>query len=317
MRTEKFFQTMRDGTEVAVNRWLPDEDSDVRAVVVLSHGMLEHSLRYDRAGSVFAENGYAFCGHDHRGHGRTAFNAEQKGTGGFGVLSKKDGFNTVRGDLEEIVSRVKSDFPGKKIILLAHSFGSFVAQSYIERNDNIDGCVICGSAGPQKAAVFAGLFLTGLISMFHRHDYKSNVLQEIAFGGYFKRIDEKKNGFEWISKSVMNQEMYMNDSWCGGTASIGFFRELFKGLSDIHRKSSMKKVPKDLPIFFVAGGDDPVGGYGKTLMALVDIYSRNGVKDVELKLYDSYRHEIMNEEISDEVLSDMMDFIEKKVLRRG
>ena len=95
MQTEKFFQTMKDGTEIAVNRWIPDNEEDIKAAIVLSHGMLEHALRYDRIGSDFADKGFVFSGHDHRGHGRTAFNAEQKGTGEFALLSKSDGFDLV------------------------------------------------------------------------------------------------------------------------------------------------------------------------------------------------------------------------------
>ena len=76
MLTEKFFQPMKDGTEIAVNRWIPDDKEHCRAVIVLSHGMLEHSLRYDRAGCLMAEAGFVFSAHDHRGHGKTAFTAE-------------------------------------------------------------------------------------------------------------------------------------------------------------------------------------------------------------------------------------------------
>ena len=133
MQMENFFQTMNDGTEIAVNRWKPDNDEDIKAVIQLSHGMLEHSLRYDRLGSILAEQGYVLNAHDHRGHGRTAQNAEQKCVGMFGKLANKDGFNKVVSDLDEVILKLKSDFPGKKVILLSHSFGSFVAQSYMEK----------------------------------------------------------------------------------------------------------------------------------------------------------------------------------------
>ena len=106
MQMENFFQTMNDGTEIAVNRWKPDNDEDIKAVIQLSHGMLEHSLRYDRLGSILAEQGYVLNAHDHRGHGRTAQNAEQKGVGMFGKLANKDGFNKVVSDLDEVILKV-------------------------------------------------------------------------------------------------------------------------------------------------------------------------------------------------------------------
>ena len=67
MTTKSFFQTMKDGTEVAVNRWIPD--TEPKAVIVISHGMSEHSLRYDRAATLFTDAGFAVSAHDHRGHG--------------------------------------------------------------------------------------------------------------------------------------------------------------------------------------------------------------------------------------------------------
>ena len=80
-QTEKFLLKMNDASEIAVDRWIPESEEDIKAVIVFSHGMQEHSLRYDRIGSIFAENGFVFNAHDHRGHGKTAQNAEQNGTG--------------------------------------------------------------------------------------------------------------------------------------------------------------------------------------------------------------------------------------------
>ena len=81
MTTNSFYQTMKDGTEVHVMRWIPDDQ--IKGVVQLCHGMAEHALRYDKMGSIFAEAGWVLCAHDQRGHGRTAQRAEALGTGLF------------------------------------------------------------------------------------------------------------------------------------------------------------------------------------------------------------------------------------------
>ena len=316
MLTEKFFQPMKDGTEIAVNRWIPDDKEHCRAVIVLSHGMLEHSLRYDRAGCLMAEAGFVFSAHDHRGHGKTAFTAEQKGTGTFGLLAKKNGFEAVVSDLAEIIEKAKADFPGKKIILLGHSFGSFVAQAYIEQKGGlIDGCVLCGTAGPMNGTVWAGKLLTGVVSLFHKPEYKSEFVQKVVFGGYNKRIPEVITGFEWISANKANVDMYMNDSWCGGTACIGFFRDLLGGLLKIHKKSAMKKIPCTLPVFLIAGQDDPVGKYGKTIEKLADIYRKNGMQTVDMKFYPGDRHELFNELDGDKAVQNVLDWITRTVLK--
>ena len=315
MQVKNFLQTMNDGTEIAVNQWCPDEVANAKAVIVLSHGMLEHALRYDRIGSIFADNGYVFSAHDHRGHGKTAMTAEQKGDGTFGLLSKKDGFNKVVADLTAVIKKAKEDFPGKKIVLFGHSFGSFVAQAYIERYGNeIDGVVICGSSGPMNSLAKKGRALIRFMSLFHKPEYKSKFLQRKIFESYFDRIDNPKTEFDWISKNTLNIDMYMNDSWCGGVASLGFFRDLMDGLLMVHNPEAMKKIPTSLPVFIIAGSEDPVGGYGKRVTELSEIYKANGMTSVSLKLYEGDRHEILNEDDSDTVIADVEKWIDGSVL---
>ena len=117
MTTKSDFQIMSDQTELWVTKWIPDEIENCKGIVQLHHGLAEHSLRYDRLGSILCENGYALVAYDMRGHGRTAENAEKKGTGRFGKLAEKDGFNRVIEDLHEMILADKKEFPGKKIFL--------------------------------------------------------------------------------------------------------------------------------------------------------------------------------------------------------
>lgn len=307
MQTEKFNQTMSDSTEIAVTRWIPE--GDAKAVVVMVHGMLEHSLRYDRVGCMLAESGFVFSAHDMRGHGKTAFTAQQKGSGDFGVLARKDGFNKVVSDLNEIIGKIKEDFPGKKIVLFGHSFGSFVSQAYIERyNPSVDACVLCGSSGPMKIAKSGKRFVNFML-IFHGREFKSSFAQKVIFSRFLKRIPNVKTGFEWLSANTANIDMYLNDSWCGGVASLGFFHDMFSGIIDVHKPENMKKIPSDLPIFIISGEEDPVSNYGETVKNLAEIYKANGAKSVELKLYAGDRHEILNEKDGDDVLGDVEKWI--------
>ena len=76
----------------------------------------------------------------------------------------------------------------------------------------------------------------------------------------------------------------------------------------------MKKIPSSLPILFVTGEEDPVGDYGKTIRALASDYKNNGVKVVDTKFYEGYRHEILNEEISERVMDDIVSWIGSNVI---
>lgn len=314
MQMENFFQTMNDGTEIAVNRWKPDNDEDIKAVIQLSHGMLEHSLRYDRLGSILAEQGYVLNAHDHRGHGRTAQNAEQKGVGMFGKLADKNGFNKVVSDLDEVILKLKSDFPGKKIIILSHSFGSFVAQSYIENyGEKVNGCILCGSTGPGTKRLAFGKFAIGFVKLFRGGNFRSKAIDKSFFKDCLKSVPNAQFPMEWVCKNPDTLMMYQNDSWCGGIPTLSFFGDIIYGLRNIHKTSNMKKIPQELPIFMIAGTEDPVGNYGESLKLLKNIYNQNGIKTVDLKLYDDCRHELFNEKNSDEVINDVVSWIQTNV----
>ena len=313
MQIEKFMQKMNDGTEISVNRWIPEENENIKAVVVFSHGMQEHALRYDRIGSEFAAQGYLFSAHDHRGHGKTAYYAEANGTGMFGKLADKNGFEKVTSDLDEIISEVKKDYPGKKVVLFGHSFGSIIAQNYIEQHgDRISACILCGTTGPTGKALIGKIF-TSIECALHGKSYKSEFCQNIAFGSYNKKFKAENDPLSWLSKSQANRMMYRNDSWCGGISTVSVFNDLSCGLLKIHRAGNIRKIPAELPVLAIYGSDDPVGGYGKSIEKLLEIYRKNGMKNVSSKIYDGDRHEILNEENSDEILSDIFNWIEKNV----
>lgn len=312
MTTKSFFQTMKDGTEVAVNRWIPD--TEPKAVIVISHGMSEHSLRYDRAATLFTDAGFAVSAHDHRGHGKTALKQLEKGEPGFGYLSDSHGYEKVREDLLEVINEVKKEFPGKKIILLAHSFGSLIGQSFIENHSSeIDLCILCGSRGPQQLLCKVGRILSSLMYVFGRKKHLSKFLDKVAFGAYNNRIENPRTSSDWLTKDENIVDMYIADAWCGFIMTTEFYHELLKLCINIHKLKNMKKVSQELPVFMIAGKEDPVGRYGKTVEALYNIYIKNGVKDVELKLYENDRHELFNETDYQTVIKDCCDWINKRI----
>lgn len=315
MQLKSFYMTMKDGTEIWVNRWLPDDIENAKGVVQLHHGLEEHSLRYDAFGSVLAENGYILNAYDFRGHGKTAEKASADGKGIMGQIAKKNGSKIVVEDLDEMIESVKKEYEGLPVILFGHSFGSLVSQAYIEKyGDKLDGCVLCGTAGPMRASATIGKCFTAILNLFAR-DKKSKLMTSIAFGGYNNRIQEVKNGKEWLSKNELNVTLYLYDNYCGQGLTTSFYHDLATLLSRIHKRSNMKKVPKNLPVFMIYGDQDPVGSYGKTINRLYEIYNNNGMSNVEIKAYKDDRHEILNEDDRYEIMADITGWLDKVVSR--
>lgn len=310
MKTENFFQIMKDKTQIFVNRWICEDEENIKGVVVLSHGMLEHSLRYDRIGYLFSENGFIFCAHDHRGHGKTANNAIQNETGVFGKLADKNGFETVVSDLDEIIDEVKKDFPEKKIILLGHSFGSVVAQRYIElHGDKINACILSGTSTSTFRKKL-GLSAFEFLSFFVGNRHSAFLQKKVFFSGFLSHIKNPSSSNAWLSKNESNVMMYENDNWCGNIATISFLKDILKGLSITGKQSQIAKIPKTLPLFFIAGTEDPVGNYTKNIKKLISLYKNNGISNITECFIKDDRHEIYNEKDGDENVLKTIKWIE-------
>ena len=310
MKVNSFSLKMNDGCEIFLNRWEPDAPEDIKGVVQLHHGLAEHSMRYDRLGSILAENGYVLNAYDMRGHGKTAETAIAKGEGRFGQLARKNGFETAVEDLAFIIDSLKKDYPDKKIVLLGHSFGSFISQGYIEKyGERIDGCILCGTSGPQIPLAPIGKVVAKVVRAFKGPDATSKFLTKLSFGSYNKHIANPQTADDWISLNELNRQMYEMDKWCGFPLTVSFFVDITTALSTIHKKKNMKTVPTNLPVFFIYGKEDPVGGYGKTIEKLYEIYQKNGVKNLQIKGYENDRHEIFNEDDKETVEKDVLQWL--------
>ncbi|MGL4981855.1 MAG: lysophospholipase [Treponemataceae bacterium] len=303
MKKSTQFVTMSDGKKIVLHTWIPEVK--IKAVVQLSHGMVEHSLRYERLAAILCSSGFAFYAHDHRGHGKTAENPED-----LGFLCQQDGFNRVVADLTQLIDFIHEQYPGQKVFLLGHSFGSFISQAFIEQNSQkIDGCILSGSAGPRLFLTTIAALIAKCIQSLKGKRFVSLFIHNLSFGSYNRRIKNPKTKNDWLTRDEAQVQKYNESPLCTFTPTISFYYELFYGLTKIHKKKAMKKIRNDLPIFLFAGDADPVGSYGKTLKKLYHIYKKNGIKDVEIKLYNSGRHEMLNEINKDEVEGDVLAWI--------
>ncbi|MBQ0072281.1 MAG: alpha/beta hydrolase [Spirochaetales bacterium] len=84
--------------------------------------------------------------------------------------------------------------------------------------------------------------------------------------------------------------------------------DLIEGLQTANNKSLIRGIRKDLPILFVSGSLDPVGGYSKGIWKASSLYKAAGIQCVRVKLYDKGRHEILNDTMRDEVMRDVVAF---------
>lgn len=303
MITDTEYLTMNDGKDVALHSWLPEKEPEL--IVVISHGMTEYAPRYKEFAETLVKNNIACYGHDHRGHGLTA--GEEKN---LGILDNKKGFKRVVKDLDAVITHIKNKYPTKKIFLLAHSFGSFVAQSYIEQNNiKIDGCILSGTAGPRTTLGFLLKVVALILCGIQGKKHKSNLLTFIAFGSYSKRIPKDSPSQSWLSRDGKYLQKYENNPYCGFVCTNSFYRDLGDALSTIHLKKNINNINNELPILFITGTEDPVGDYTKTVRDLANKYREKGMTDVKEIYYQDARHEPLNEINRNEVYADVINWI--------
>lgn len=310
MQMKSFSYKSSDGTELWCNRWFPDEDQQIKGIVVLQHGLKEHSLRYDRIGTILAENGYVVHGFDLRGHGRTAEINVMNNKSIWGKIADSNGDIVLINDLYDMIQELKKDFPDKKIYLLSHSFGSFITQRYLELyGDNINGAILLGTTGPNKPLVVSGKIFANIIKLFNGKNNTSKILDKVIFGSYNKRISNPKTEYDWLTNDDLIIQMYISDNWCGNLLTTSFFIDLLNLLLVTHKSKNISKIPNDIPLFIGYGSEDPVGGYGKLVTKLVNKYRQNGMKKVTSKCYENSRHELLNESIKETVEKDIIEWL--------
>lgn len=277
----------------------------VRAVLQLTHGMIDHSGRYRELCDVLAREGYAVGVHDHLGHGRTAFGADDRGH-----FADRDGVSLVLSDMHTVSTLLREEFPGKPLILIGHSMGSFLARLYATRYPHeLSGLVLLGTAGPNPLLP-VGHALCALLRLFGGATYRSRTVARMAFMGYNSHFDRAEGERAWLSSDAAYLDRNGPDPYTDFIFTVTAYRDLFRMLGGCNKRAWYRAFPKDLPTVLMSGSDDPVGAYGKGPSTVYRRLLMAGASRVELCLYDGARHELFNEVCRDLFLKDLLGYLE-------
>lgn len=312
---------MNDGTKLYLRRWKTDVSSP-RAVLHIVHGMAEHSARYDRLARRLVEEGIEVWAADQRGHGETSKNkGNTPGLGGLqGHCADDNGFSRVTADIDILNRAIRKQYPDVPIFLLGHSWGSFIAQNYIENFEGrpsaygedpvfLSGCMLSGTRGPDGFKVTAGAKFMAILAVLLNIRKGSSIAKALADGSNNKAFRPNRTEFDWLSRDEKEVDSYAADPCCGFICSLGFYLDMTSALVRIHRPEEMGKIRKELPIYIFSGSADPVGDMGVSPAALVVAYRHRGIMDLETVLYPEARHETLNETNRDEVTESLISWL--------
>ena len=209
-----------------------------------------------------------------------------------------------------LAKRIRQD--GLPLYVIGHSMGSFLTQRFVQKYPElVDKAVIVGSNGP-NILFGLGNLVAALTVWPSNRDNESKLLAALSIGAYAKSIKNAVTSADWLSYNEENVQKFLLDPLDGGPSAKGFYRELLRGTSRLYKKRHYKLVPRDLPLFIIAGEDDPVGAKGKGVKKLHKMYKRLGFSNVSMKLYVKMRHEILNETNREQVYNDVLMFLKGK-----
>lgn len=274
------------------------------ANVIIVTGMEEHAERYHDFASFLNKNKMSVYSIDYYGQGENTV----YGGGKLGVVPV-GAFELFTEDVTTLAKKLKAT--GKPLYILGHSMGSFLTQRIVQKYSALfDKAVIVGSNGPTPLFKLGKIAANITVTKKNR-DNVSKFLASLAIGSYAKSVKNPRTPTDWISHSEENVDLYNANPLDGHPSSKGFYFELLSGTSMLYKPANYLHVRLDLPLFIIAGKDDPVGLFGKGVEKLHRFYENLGFTAAELKIYENMRHEILNETNKKEVYEDVLKFLKK------
>lgn len=266
-----------DGTTIFHRAWSPD--GAPRAVVLLVHGLGEHSGRYSHVAAALVDAGYAVRAFDHRGHGTSG-----------GKRAFVRSYDELLRDLHQFRRIVVAEHPDVPLVLLGHSMGGNIALGYaLGEEDGIAALVLSGPAlrvGDDVSPIQLKVF---------------RMIAKVAPG-----LRPRGLSADAISRDPAVVEAYRSDPLVyTGKISAGLGAALIGAMQTFPDRYDQLR----LPILVLHGTADQlvdVAGSRELEAAAVNA-------DVTAHYYEGLFHEVFNEPERDRVLSDVTSWLDTHV----
>lgn len=308
MKNDFYYPSSDGETQIHAVKWTPTIEPV--AVLQIVHGMVEFIERYDEFAKYLACNGIVVVGNDHLGHGQSVANEDR-----YGFFKLENGNEALLNDINALRQNIAESYPDLPYFILGHSMGSFLTRQYLARyGEGLAGAIIMGTGSQPTVMLNVGKGLSSLIASFKGWNYRSKFIDNLAFGAYNKRFEPSRTSRDWLTKDSDIVDSYIANPQCTFMFTVNGYYNLFYSIKDCQNKKNIDRIPKDLPVFFVAGNDDPVGNFGKGVVKACDGFKKAGISDVALKLYKDDRHEILNETDRETVFDDILKWIQSKIV---
>jgi alpha-beta hydrolase superfamily lysophospholipase len=272
----------QDGTDLFCRVWLPAKADGaievVRGIVVICHGLADHSGRFTHVAQFFAQRGYAVYAYDHRGQGRSG-----------GARGHVDRWTQFYDDLWLVIRTAKGRNSGLKLFLIGHSMGGLIALGYAQRRART---------------------ITGVVASSPCLDLRMKVSPvKSAFGIAASWIAPRLAVDTGIPARHLSHDpaivaAYNADKIRYPKVTTKFFVEFDAAMRNVREGADSFAAP----CLFMPGGDDPIC----STQATVEFFNRNPHPDKKLVVWDGLYHEIFNEPEKEKVLATAAAWIAER-----
>lgn len=253
------------------------EAANTKAVIVLAHGMGEHSGRFAHIAKKMTQNDFSVVAFDHFGHGKTE-----------GKRGHNPNFDAVLESIQKTIEKAANLFPEKPIFLYGHSMGGNVVINFVLRkNHNLKGVIATSpflklAFKPPKIKLFAGKIL-------------QHIAPSITMGNELNPND--------ISRDPIAIKNYKNDALIHNQISPNFSITFIEsGKWAIENASKLS-----IPMWIAHGTKDKIIDY-RGSKAFVE-----NSKKATLKLYKGGYHELQHDLCKDELKQDVIDWLNSQL----
>lgn len=277
---------------------------DLKAIVIIIHGMTESKEIYSEFAEYLATKEYGVITYDHIGHGESINNVDERG-----FFANEEGYIYLIKDLQYVIKEARKF--GLPVFLFGHSMGSLIAREYVSNIEEreIDGLILSGTIGPQWAIDAAIQFAEYMVENKGPR-YRSRKLMEIVTNISNWKFENVKYKLEWTTRDIEYIKKVKNDKSLNFVFTAAGFRDIFTLVKLTGQKENIEKIPRDLPILMLTGGDDILGEYGEGVKKIKELYEKTGIKDVTLKIYDKSRHSLLQDLDRKQISKDIYEWIE-------
>ena len=296
-------------TKIHYIKWMPDS-KEYKGIIQLVHGMIEYIGRYEDFAGFLVENGYMVVGHDHLGHGESVLDEDC-----FGYFSKKNPSDILVQDIHKLRKITQKDNEGVPYFIFGHSMGSYLLRKYLAfYSKGLSGAIICGTGYSPRIRNEVAVSFVKILKKFKGDKYISNLVENLMHDKPYRKFDlsGKDTSNSWITRDENIVRLSNSDKYCSFKFTLNGYQGLFEAVLFSCKQKNVDRIDKDLPVLIISGDDDPVGNLGKGVKKVYSMFKKSGKTDLKVKLYQGYRHEIINEIGREVVYNDVLKWIEKR-----